>query len=179
MVVVVMSVLAAMMIPLVGTDTTDKLTAAAEVLAAELENARGLAIANDSSYRLTFNLASNRFDLQHSGANIAFDPLPPSPFRRYDDSATQQTTVLSELPFPRATVVLQTVVTAPSATPTTNVEFTPLGSTTSTQETIIWLGCGSGTTARFLSVHVDPATGLVEINQPRRALPTGTGLVTN
>ncbi|MDX1947428.1 MAG: prepilin-type N-terminal cleavage/methylation domain-containing protein [Pirellulaceae bacterium] len=179
MVVLVMSVVAAMLIPQVGTDNTDKLLGAAEVLAAELENARGLAIANDTHYRITFDPAGNRLYLEHSGANSAFDPLPPSPFRRYDDPATRQTTVLSELPFPAPFVVLQTVVSAPSANPTTTIEFSPLGNTMSRQETFIWLGCGSGSTARYLSVKVAPATGLVEINSPLAALPTGTGLVTN
>jgi hypothetical protein len=71
------------------------------------------------------------------------------------------------------------VVAAPSATVVSNVEFGPLGSTTRPQETVVWLSCGAGSSERHVSIHVNPATGLAEVNLPLARLPTGTGLIAN
>jgi hypothetical protein len=54
---------------------------------------------------------------------------------------------------------------------TTSVEFTPLGGTTSTYPTVVWLGCGGGTLQRYIPVGIDPITGLVTIGRPVTALP--------
>jgi prepilin-type N-terminal cleavage/methylation domain-containing protein len=179
MTLVVMGVLVAALIPLLDADTPDKLNAAADIVAADLENARALAVANGSTYRVTFNVAGGKYFLEHTGASTALDTLPPSAFRRYDDPATRQTTVLAELPLAAPPVRIATVVAAPSATAVSDVEFGPLGNTIRPQETVIWLSCGVGSSARHISIHVNPATGLVEVNLPLARLPTGTGLLVN
>jgi type II secretory pathway pseudopilin PulG len=179
MTLLVMGIVAAMLIPLFGADTTDKLLAVAEIVAADLEHARALAVANGSTYRLTFDVAGNRYFLNHSGTNSALNTLPPSAFRRNDDPSDRHTTVLSELPITNPSVRLATVVCAPAAAAVNDVEFGPLGNTTRPQETSIWLACGSGTTARYISLRVAPVTGMVEISRPLAALPTGTELLTN
>jgi hypothetical protein len=55
---------------------------------------------------------------------------------------------------------------------TTSVEFGPLGGTTSTYQSVIWLSCGAGSAQRFQCIAVDPVTGLVTIATPVSALPT-------
>ena len=54
---------------------------------------------------------------------------------------------------------------------TGQIEFTPLGGTATAYETVVWLACGSGSSQRFLSVHVNPITGLVEIGPHTGQLP--------
>jgi hypothetical protein len=52
-----------------------------------------------------------------------------------------------------------------------DVEFTPLGGTTRAQQTVIWLTCGSSAERRFISIEVNPATGLAEIGPLTKTLP--------
>jgi prepilin-type N-terminal cleavage/methylation domain-containing protein len=110
MTLVVMGVLAAALIPLLDADTPDRLNAAAEIVAADLENARALAVANGSTYGVTFDVSAGKYYLQHTGTSSALNTLPPSPFRRHDDPASKQTTVLAELPLAAPPVRLATVV---------------------------------------------------------------------
>src|SRR6185503_3194772 len=116
--------------------------------------------------------AQNRYYLRHSGANPDLAVLPRSPFRQNDDAPSQQTTRLADLPLPEPGVRLVTVVVMQGAGQSaTSVEFKPLGETTSKYETVVWLACGKGAAQRFISVHVNPVTGLSEIGPLTGALP--------
>jgi hypothetical protein len=53
-----------------------------------------------------------------------------------------------------------------------DLEFLPLGETTRTQPTLIWLTAGSGTGTRYLSVRVHPITGLYWVENYRTTAPT-------
>jgi hypothetical protein len=44
-----------------------------------------------------------------------------------------------------------------------SVDFGPLGQTTRSEETVVWLAAGAGSTARYVGVHINPATGLVTV----------------
>jgi hypothetical protein len=75
---------------------------------------------------------------------------------------------LAELP--TGSVELYAVlVRGPSVTRTTTLEFNPLGNTTSTASTEIWLRTGSPD-AKYVAVSVHPTTGLAAIGAM-----TGTG----
>src|SRR5947207_13957120 len=98
--IAVLGILAAILIPQLTGDLPERLSAGAQVVSADLDYARSLAVANNSSYRVTFEPDNNRYYLRHSGTSPQFNTLPQSPFRQTDDPADQQTTNLSVLPIP-------------------------------------------------------------------------------
>jgi Tfp pilus assembly protein FimT len=172
MTIAVLGILAAILIPQLGGDLPERLQAGAQVVSTDLDYARSLAVANNTSYRITFDAAGNRYVLRHSGPNAQFNTLPRSPFRQSDDPVDQQTTKLGMLPIPEPGVKLVAIVTmqgSPQAT--TSIEFTPLGGTASTSPTVVWLASGNGTLRRYISIGVDPITGLVTIGRPVAAMP--------
>jgi Tfp pilus assembly protein FimT len=171
--IAVLAILAGILIPQLTADLPERLLAASQVVAADLDYARTLAVGNSSTYRITYDVANNQYYLQHSGTNAAFNTLPRSTYKQLDDAATQQTTKLALLPIPEPGVKLAAVVQMQGAGQSaTTVEFGPLGATTSTVQSVIWLSCGAGSAQRFQSIAVDPVTGLVTIATPVSALPS-------
>lgn len=168
----VLGILAAVLIPQLSGDLPERLSSAAQVISADLDYARSLAVANNTRYRITFDVPNNEYKLRHSGTNAIFNTLPRSPFGQTADAVNEQTTDLSQLPIPEPRVRMVAVVQMQGAgLATSTVEFTPLGGTTSSQVTAIWLACGSGQLRRYCAVSIDPVTGLVSISQPTKALP--------
>jgi prepilin-type N-terminal cleavage/methylation domain-containing protein len=169
---VILGVLAAILLPQLTSNLPERLQAAAQVVSSDLDYARALAVTNNSKYRITFQPAQNRYTLQHSGADAQLNTLPRSPFRQNDDTPDRQTTDLSELPLPKPGVRLVAIVrTQGGGIAAGDIEFTALGATTSPSETVLWLACGSGSSERFISVHVDPVTGQVSVGPLRAELP--------
>ena len=174
----VLSILAAILIPQLSGDLPERLAAAAQILSADLDYARSLAVTNNTSYKVTFDVAGNKYDLRHSGTNSLFNTLPGSPFRQSNDPADKQTTNLSQLPLPAPGVRLAAVVqTTGGVQSTTTLEFNSLGGTTCASQTIVWLSCGTGNLKRYISVYVDPITGLVTIGPTVTALPSAVNTV--
>ena len=151
----------------------DQLKAAAHVLAAELTYARSLAVVNDTSYEVTVEPAENRLALRHSGGNASLDVLPASAFTRQSDAATVQITDLDELPRVGAAIEIVGTQTASMTTGSETVEFNSLGETTRAAATVIWLGSGAGEMRRYISVKVDPVTGLVDLGAFTDTSPAG------
>jgi len=164
-VVAVIGILVGMMIPESDPGLHDQLRSAAQILRTDLAYARSLAIANDSKYELSFDTATNRYVLKHSGDNSALDVLPESPFRSPGDPSDEHIVAFNELPNLGPGVALVAVGTR-SDTPSRvdNVEFGPMGATTESEETVIWLGAGRGEQQRYLPLTVNPTTGLAEVN---------------
>lgn len=172
-VVAIMGILSAMAITQFSPMVPTHLVAVAEIVAADLQYARGLAIANSSKYKLTFEPANNRFILTHSGTNTALNTLPYSPFRKSGASATQLITVLDQLlpAGPKMKLTGATTGAAPAAV--TELEFREYGQTTAAEATTVWIQAGSGKERLFISVAVDPVTGLTSIGKPQSTVPTG------
>jgi prepilin-type N-terminal cleavage/methylation domain-containing protein len=169
---VVITIVAAMLLPQMGQQIPDQLTAVGQIVAADLEYARSLAVVNNSKYSVTFDLADNRYILRHSGANTLLHVLPSSPFRQNDDPPDAQTTDLAELPVARPEVrIVQVASGSSTVTAVSDVEFNSLGGTTRTSLTTVWLACGVGAEARYLPIEVNPVTGLVETGPIAKALP--------
>jgi prepilin-type N-terminal cleavage/methylation domain-containing protein len=169
----VLGILAAVLIPQLSGDLPERLNAAAQVISADLDYARSIAVANSTKYQITFSVSANKYTLRHSGTNTLFNTLPRSPFGQTNDAVNEQTTKLADLPMTEPRVRLISVVQMQGSGQSTNtIEFTSLGGTTSTQQTVIWLVCGAGTLTRYCSVVVDPVTGLTTITQPVKILPT-------
>lgn len=170
--IALLGILCAVLIPQLSGELPQRLTAAAQVVVADLDYARSLAVANQSTYRITFQPDKNCYVLRHAGTNPQLHTLPRSPFRENSDPLDQQTTALDRLPFPPPPVRLVAVVQwQGSGQVTSEIEFTPLGGTSSPTPTVIWLGCGQKKLTRYVSVEVHPVTGLATIGPLRTELP--------
>jgi prepilin-type N-terminal cleavage/methylation domain-containing protein len=176
MTVAVIGIISAMAIPVFQSDVASSLNATADVVIADLMQARQYAIANNSQYRLTFEVPNNRYYLEYSGANSALATLPTSIYRDPANTATRQYFDLDDVPHLGATVYLNSVLTAASSPTTlTTVEFGPLGATTQAADTVIWLVAGDGDSLRYTNVRVSAVTGLVQQGEIDAAGPQATG----
>lgn len=172
--VLVIGILAGVIIPQLQADVPDRLVSVGQIVAADLEYARSLAVANNSKYRCEFDVDANRYHLEHSGASMLLEALPPNPFRPSDDEIDRQNTELNRLPIGRPAVELVGVLRmSGGGTVVDSIEFGPNGGTTRSEPTVIWLACGHGDSRRFLSLSVNPTTGLVELGGVTARLPSG------
>ena len=164
MVIAIMGILAGMVIPRSTPGIHDQLRSAAQILQTDLAYGRSLAVTNNSTYRLTFQTAENRYVLEHSGSNPALDTLPNSPFGNPDDPPQQHIVDLDALPSMGPPVEFVTAgVLGNSPQRVDDVEFGPLGETTRSEETVIWLAAGAGRQRRYLLLNINPVTGLAEV----------------
>jgi prepilin-type N-terminal cleavage/methylation domain-containing protein len=163
LVIAVIGILAALVLPSSQPSVHEQLQAAVRIVAADLGYARSLAVANNSKYRFTFDLPNNRYILEHSGTNHSLDVLPAGPFRDPDDPSTQHIVDLDDFPHIGPTVRLVAAVTSGSNQPVSTLEFGPLGSTTATGTTILWFLAGSGDGQRYMTIEVNPVTGLADV----------------
>jgi prepilin-type N-terminal cleavage/methylation domain-containing protein len=163
--IAVLGIMAAAAVPLFQPDVAAQLEAFGRIVAADLAHARDLATTNNSKYRLTFEKTDNRYYLEHSGTNSALNTLPTTIYRHSLNTTARQYTDLDELPQLGAGAFLE-VVHSPAAPPTavTTVEFGPLGSTTQSAETVVWLSSGAGDGKRYVAVRINPTTGLADVD---------------
>jgi hypothetical protein len=185
MVIAIVAVLAGAVVTQTRPNIAEGLRSTAQVVAADMDRARELAVAGSSSYRITFDVAGNSYQLTHTGADSRLDTLPPSPFGDSTDPPTQWTQKLSDLPHlgPQVTLhgvirpdaVYQTMVSTEyeslEKTAQSYVEFGPLGETTQSVPTVIWLVSGSGDARRFISITINPVTGVSSIGELRATSP--------
>lgn len=174
-VILILAVLAGLAIPQIGSGVPEKLEAAAEVIICDLELARSLAVSNSSRYYIAFDKTAGQYTLKHVGSNTELDVLPASPFHRASDDGKALTAHLANLPSLDGEVQLLGVQKdLDSPTEVSDIEFNSLGGTTRSEETIIWLAAGRGADRRFLSVVINPTTGLADTPQPpQESVPTG------
>lgn len=163
-VVAVMGILAGLVLPSSNPSLHDQLRSAAQILAGDLAYGRSLAVTHNSRYQFTFDPSGNRYILEHSGPNAALDTLPVSPFRAPGDPPDQQIVDFQELPHLGPTVRIAGVgVNRSPWVSVGNLEFGPLGETTRPRETVIWLAAGTGSGTRYITLHVNPVTGLTTV----------------
>lgn len=163
--IAVLGIMAAAAVPLFQPDVAAQLEAFGRIVAADLAHARDLATTNNSTYRLTFEKSANRYFLEHAGTNPALNTLPATIYRNPVDTATRQYTDLDDVPQLGAGGFLEDVLAPASPpTPVTTIEFGPLGATTQTAETVVWLSSGAGDGKRFIAVRVNPTTGLADVD---------------
>ena len=150
----------------------DQLDAAARIVASDLYYVRNLSVANNSSYRLTFEPLSSSYYFEHSGANAGLDTLPPSPHGVVADSPTRQSTNLGlGTAISTSAEVAAVRALTPSPTEVTALEFGPLGETTRSEATRIWLAAGVDDARRYVPLTINPVTGNVTIGDHTTALP--------
>ncbi len=171
-VVSLMTLLAGIVIPTFHSGTHSQLVSAADLLVAELDYARQLAVSNDTTYKFTFELPGNRFFFEHSGTDTTFDFLPSTPFRRQDDPDNRQYTLFADTPRLGIKVNLYAVYKlSPQPVAVNDLEFGPLGATTRSSQTVVWLRSGTGDSQRYISIHIHPVTGLATVGSYTRVGP--------
>ncbi len=164
MVVALVGVLAALVLPRAEPSLNDQLRATARILATDLAYARSLAVTNNSRYRVVFDVENNRYLIEHSGSSPSLDLLPDSPFCRLPGPQRQMVVALDELPRLGGRVRLEAAAEFDwFLRAASEVEFGPLGETTSGGWTVLWLGAGSDQQKRYILVFVHPITGIAEV----------------
>ncbi len=127
---------------------------------------------NNDTYQFAFDLTNNQYTLEYSGSNPALATLPPNPFHASQDAATQFVVRLAQLPRLGAPAALHDVQElTPSPVEATSVQFGPLGATTQTPSTVIWLTAGTATAQRYISITINPSTGLTTIGSLQATVP--------
>lgn len=162
LVIAIMAIVAGLALPNSSPSIYDQLQSAAKIVAGDLAYARSLAVTHNSTYQVDFDRSENRYVLRHSGTDASLDILPDSPWRNADDPPDEQIVDLDTLPNVGVGVEIVAVAELGSsqlAVP--DVEFGPLGETTSSAYTGIWLAAGEGTARRYMLLTVNPITGLV------------------
>lgn len=174
MVVAIIGIFAATVIPSLNGNATENVRGAARIAAQDLGYARSLAVLNNSTYRVTFDTAGNRYTLTHVGTNTSYNTLPANPFAGPGSTATEQVTDFDLLPVLTGTnVALHSVKAGTQAV--TTLDFGPLGNTSRTDETVVWLTSGAGTAQRYVTVRVNPVTGLVSVDSIQATSPSASG----
>ncbi len=158
--VAVVAVLAAIVLPSSQPAVVDQLRTVAQIVATDLAYARSLAVANNSNYKITFDVKGNQYVLTYSGTNPALGQLPNSPFSSPGDPPDQHIVAFDKLPCVGPAVWLAAAGTSTSLQAVDNVEFGPLGQTLRAEGTTVWLAAGGGDDTRYITVEVDPATGI-------------------
>ncbi len=176
-VVVVLGILTAMAIPAFGPNVASALNSTADVVVADVMNVRQLAIANNSTYRLTFEIDQNRYYLEYTGSNSSLSTLPPTNYPDPNNTATRQYFDLDNLPSLGAEVQLAEVIVGDtSPTTVTTLEFGAMGQTTQSANTWIWLTAGLGADQRYIGIKIDAVTGLATVNSSvDSSAPTASG----
>lgn len=163
LVLAIVGILVAIVLPSSQPAVHDQLRSTSRIVATDLAYARSLALANNSSYRVTFDLDNNRYVLKHSGSNSALNTLPKTPFSASGDTADQHIVDLDDLPHAGPTVWLAAVATTgASVQSVSDLEFGPLGQTTRADPTTIWLMAGSGDSTKYMTLTVNPVTGITD-----------------
>jgi Tfp pilus assembly protein FimT len=175
-VITLVAIIAGVVITKFDSVSHDQLLGTAQVVAADIAQARNLAVTNNSSYKITFDPEGNRYVLTHSGINSALDVLPASAFHSASGSTTQHATDLSSLPLGSSIVSLAGVESSDPKSATApeqvlDVEFGPLGETTRTLRTTIWLSAGARNEWKFIGIEIDPITGLASIGTLQTTAP--------
>jgi len=171
-VIAVIGVLVGLAMPSSAPSVHEQLRSTARILATDLAYGRSLAVSNNGTYKVTFDIPNNRYTLQYSGSNPALRNLPRSPFSAPGDPADQRRVDLNALPHIGAAPQLAAV--AATGTPmqaVTDLEFGPLGATTRSSPTTIWLAAGPTGKTRYITVSVNPVTGLVDIGADTGTAP--------
>ena len=171
LVVVLIAVFAGYVITDSSTEVVEQLQQTAEIISADIAYCQSLAVSNNSKYRLRFIVIDNQYNLKHTGDNVALETLPEGVFQS-NNSSTVRRTKLENLSQMSSEVKLYAVYAlTPSPVSVNILEFGPLGETTRSQETVIWLECGNSSARRYMSITVNPVTGLTVIGDAQTAAP--------
>jgi len=160
----VLAVILAVAWPSFRPSSQEQLRAAAEIVAAEITQARDYAITFNSKYRVVFDVPGNRLYWKHSGNNSALNILPEDPVLGGGGDPTRRILDIGE----RSAVIgrVRLVGAASfdaSAKPTDFVEFGPTGSLETARQAMVWLTDGTQPSPRYVSIIIDGVTGSAQV----------------
>ena len=153
LVVALMAILAGLVLPNSNPGIHDQLDSAARILTGDLAYARSLAVTYGNTCRVTFDFDGNQYVLHHSDVD--------SPFRNTDDPAGQYVVRLAD--WPRLGPTVRLVGATASGSQVGDLEFDKLGETTRSPATVLWLAAGEGSCKRYITIRINPVTGLATI----------------
>jgi len=162
-VIAVICILVGAILPNGNPNVLDELRSAAQIVSTELAYGRSLAMANNDNYKFTFDTTQNRFTLQHSGSNASLNQLTVTPFSSPSDTLYQHVVDLDELPHVGPIAQIAAVTVSGTSQTVSDLEFNPLGATTRSAGTVVWLAAGNGSNKRYITITVDPVVGLSAI----------------
>ena len=167
-VVAVIGILIGLAMPSTTPALHEQLRSVARIVATDLAYARSLAVTNNSEYRVTFYMDDdadkpNTYIMRHIGLDTDLDTLEESPFRSPGDPDNQHIVVLDELP--RLGPPVRIVAARVGSTAVSSVRFKSLGETGRPRDTVVWLAIGQADDTRYLSITVNPVTGLAEVGE--------------
>jgi Tfp pilus assembly protein FimT len=179
-VLVLISILAKMAITSAAASTYDQLRSTAGIVASELNYARSLAVANNSSYRFDVDVPGNRLVLRHVGADAGLNTMPLSPYRSATDPSDQHIVRLADFTGLGMLVrVMGAQAVGTTTTSVSSIEFGPYGATAQTNTSVLWLTAGLSSNRRFISVTVNPVTGLATVGAYTGVAPSGITIPTS
>ena len=176
-VILIMAIIAGLVLPSSQPTIHERLRAAANMVASELELARSLAIGYNSNYTVTVDKAQNRLVLRHTGTNTALNALPRELITTESTDATVRILDLAKFQDTLgdveivAAAELGAVMRAES-----KIEFGAEGTPTNGLGFIIWLKAGTEAATRYVTVIVDGETGKVTRGLSD-AIPPPAGLI--
>jgi Tfp pilus assembly protein FimT len=174
-VITIVAIIAGVVVTQFDSTSYDRLLGTAQIVATDISRARNYAVTNNSSYKIAFQRDSNSYTLTHSGSNSTLDELPESAFHFSSGTTTQQTTDLSSLPMGSGVSLAAIEASDPILTSmpeaVLSIEFGPLGETSRPLQTTIWLSTGADRDQRFISIEINPITGLTEIGTVQTITP--------
>lgn len=168
--VTLMAILGAVAVTSMAPDAGMNLEAAARVMASDLTYARSLSIQYNTKWALQFDVTNNRYSLVYAGTGA--QPVLLTNSRAAGDAPSS--TYLVNLASLGASTVGTNGATLAGAglqgttTMVTDVTFGPLGGTgpTRTQDTVIWLTNGTGSSTQYVRLTVSWITGQVWVDRP-------------
>lgn len=163
----VLAILASLIIPAMHTAGAQSLQSAARKLAADLRLARSLAVQTGSDWSVEFDLATNSYEVTHTGVESV-------PTLRNPLAAAGQEEGPYEVSFNGVSaggnlvqqIVLIGVALEQSRAPVTDVTFHSGGGTgpSRAEDTLIWIGDRSETGARYVRIRISWITGQVWVD---------------
>jgi Tfp pilus assembly protein FimT len=178
-VIVLMSILAKLAITSAASSAYEQLCGTANIIAGELAYGRSLAVGNNSSYCFDIDTTGNRLVMHCTGADATLNALPNSPFRSPSDPADQYIIRLANLPRMAMAVSLLGAQAVGSSTQSiTSIEFGPYGATTQPNQSVLWLTTGLGAGRRYISISINPVTGLATVGSYTGVAPSGITIPT-
>ena len=176
-VVAVMAIVTAIVLPQLEPNVTVQLEAIGSVVISDLDYARQLSVANQTSYVVDFATTNDRYTISHSGSNPSFNTLPASPFRHPGDPPGQHICRFADLPQAGMQVVFLGISPPDTDTSTQQLEFGPLGELTQSVTSTIWLAAGTRQTRFYLPILVNGVTGLATLGEMTSANPFAGGSI--
>lgn len=165
----ILAVLAAVAVTSMAPGQVQNLQSVTAVLASDLDYARSLAVQYNTQWSVQFDLTNNTYSLVYAGAGT--QPFYPVNARGRGDaaSATYLVPVKSLGQSSRGDngVRLAGMALKTTQQNVTTVTFGPLGNLPSqSQDTVIWLTYGAGSSMKFSRITVSWVTGQVWVDQP-------------